>query len=82
MLSSTPEGPKVEDLAENGKAGPAGVRKDDIIVGMDDEPIKTIDDLKIFLLFKKIGDSVTVRVKRKTGFFIKQDSTLSFPLVL
>lgn len=82
MLAETGQGPKVEGLAEPSKAGAAGIRKDDIIIALDDEPVATIDDLKIILLGKKIGKPVTVRIKRKTGFWFKQDSILSIPVVL
>jgi len=44
--------------------------------------VTTIDDLKIFLLDKEIGNQVTVRIKRETGFLFKGESILSIPVVL
>ncbi len=43
----------------------AGLKKDDVIVSVDDTTIKDIPDLKILLLYKKKGDTVTVTVLRK-----------------
>ena len=82
MLSSTPEGPQVEGLSEKSKGGAAGIRVKDVILAVDDTPVVTIDDLKIILLSKEIGNSVTVRVKRKSGFWFKTESIHSIPVVL
>ena len=82
MLANTPEGPMVEGLSEKSKAGAAGIQKKDVILALDDEPIVTIDDLKIILLGKEIGKQVTIRIKRKLGGLFKQESVLSIPVVL
>jgi len=82
MLANTADGPLVEGLSEKSKAGAAGIQKKDVILALDDEPIVTIDDLKIILLGKEIGKQVTVRIKRKSGGLFKQESVLSIPVVL
>ena len=82
MLSSTAEGPQVEGFSEQSKAGAAGILEKDIILALDDEPVATIDDLKIILLSREIGKTVTVRIKRKSGVWFKQESILSIPVVL
>jgi S1-C subfamily serine protease len=83
MLSDTADGPQVEGFSEQSKAGAAGIRVKDVIVAMDDEPVATIDDLRIILLSKETGKSVTVRIKRDTGFlFFKQEEILSIPVGL
>ncbi|MFA6283317.1 MAG: ChaN family lipoprotein, partial [Desulfurivibrionaceae bacterium] len=74
MLADTPEGPQVEGLAEKSKAGAAGIKERDVLLALDDEPIATIDDLKIILLGKETGKQVTVKIKRKSGFLFKQES--------
>lgn len=81
MLSNTAEGPLVEGLSEKSKAGAAGIREKDVILALDEEPVATIDDLKIILLGKETGKPVTVRVKRKSGLF-KKESILSIPVGL
>jgi S1-C subfamily serine protease len=82
MLANTPDGPLVEGLSEKSKAGAAGIREKDVILALDDEPVATIDDLKIILLGKEIGKPVTVRIKRKSGGWFKQESVLSIPVGL
>ncbi|MBA3002401.1 MAG: PDZ domain-containing protein [Desulfurivibrio sp.] len=82
MLSSTAEGPQVEGLSEKSKGGAAGIRVKDVILALDDSPVATIDDLKIILLSKEIGNTVTVRIKRKSGFWFKTESILSIPVIL
>jgi len=82
MLANTAEGPLVEGLSEKSKGGAAGIQKKDVILALDDEPIVTIDDLKIILLGKEIGKQVTVRIKRKSGGVFKQESVQSIPVVL
>lgn len=47
----------------------AGLKKDDVILSLDDTKIETVDDIKIFLLYKKKGDEVKVRVSRKRFLF-------------
>jgi uncharacterized iron-regulated protein len=82
MLANTPDGPLVEGLSEKSKAGAAGIREKDVILALDDESVATIDDLKIILLGKEIGKPVTVRIKRKSGGWFKQESVLSIPVGL
>jgi aminopeptidase N len=47
----------------------AGMEENDLILSVDDTKIKDIADLKIFLLYKKKGDTVTVTVRRKRFLF-------------
>lgn len=47
----------------------AGLKTDDVIVSLDNEKIEAIEDIKIYLFFKKKGDTVTVRVARKSLLF-------------
>ena len=57
----------------------AGMRAGDIILSIDHTPIHGIDDLKIDLLFRKIGEKVKVKVLRR-GFFGSQ--RMDFEVVL
>lgn len=82
MLAETPDGPLVQGLTEKSKAGAAGIKEKDVILALDDEPIATIDDLKILLLGKEIGKQVTVRIKRKSEGWFKQEAVLSVPVML
>ncbi len=47
----------------------AGLKKNDIILSIDDTKIEGIDDIKIFLVFKKKGDDITVKVSRQRFLF-------------
>lgn len=66
----------IDGLAANGGAEKAGIRKDDIFLSLDDEPISTIEQVKIIMLFKKKGDKVKIGIKRPHSFF--PDENLSF----
>jgi C-terminal processing protease CtpA/Prc len=44
------------------------MRKGDILLAIDDCPVRTVDDLKIELLYRKSGDKVKVTVERKAFF--------------
>ena len=43
----------------------AGIQAEDIILSLDDVEVKTIEDIKIFLMNKKKGNVVKVKVLRK-----------------
>ena len=60
---------KIEDFGPGSISRKAGIKKDDIILSVDDTKVEGIDDLKIFLLYKKRGDEITVRVLRKRFLF-------------
>ena len=58
----------VEKLSPHGGANLAGIKEKDMIVALDDHEIKVIADLKLLLLYKKIGEKVNVRIKRPRTF--------------
>ncbi|MBI5641436.1 MAG: ChaN family lipoprotein [Nitrospirae bacterium] len=71
MVQLKEEAGKVS-ISEFGKGSiseQAGLRKGDIFVDIDGTRIEGIDDLKIFLLYKKKGDVITVRVQRDRFLF-------------
>ncbi|MBI5634488.1 MAG: ChaN family lipoprotein [Nitrospirae bacterium] len=53
-----------ESIAEK-----AGLTVDDIILSLDNEKIEAIEDIKIHLFYRKKGDTVTVKVARKSFLF-------------
>lgn len=58
------EGVHIDNVTPERPAANAGIQKDDIIIGMGDMPVKTIQDyMKGLSKFKK-GESTTVKVKR------------------
>ena len=56
-------------LSENSPAAKAGIKAGDILLAMDGQQIKTIQDIKIDMLDKEAGDPVKVRVRRHGLFF-------------
>ncbi len=64
-----------ESVAEN-----AGLKTDDQILAIDDEKIGAIEDIKIHLLYKKKGQTITVRIARKSFFFGMKEKEFSVTL--
>lgn len=61
-------------------AGDAGLKEKDIILSVDGETIKTIDDIKLSLLYRNYGDLITVTVKRPV--FLFPDAVMDFDVKL
>jgi aminopeptidase N len=57
----------ITGFPENSISQKAGLEQGDIIRSLDDIPVSAIDDVKIFLLEKQIGDRISVKILRKTG---------------
>ncbi len=57
-------GATIAALSPAGQAEAAGIQKGDIILAIDDEPVETLDDVKIIMLYKDVGSTVRVKVKR------------------
>jgi serine protease Do len=43
----------------------AGMRKGDVILSLDGTPVRSVEDVRIELLFRKKGERIIVRVLRK-----------------
>jgi len=71
---------KVKDLLPGSMAQKAGIKKDDTFVSIDGWKIESIEDVKIALFDKKIGETVTVKVLRKR--FLRSDKELEFQVTL
>ncbi len=80
ILQDSDEGLKVEKLSPHGKAGASGVREGDIILALDDETVENFDDLKIIMLYKKVGDKARLRIKRHAPIFGDTIETIEVPL--
>jgi len=50
-------------------AGKAGLEGDDVIISLDGEKMGVVEDVKIHLLYKKKGETLTVRISRKRFLF-------------
>jgi uncharacterized iron-regulated protein len=65
MIRDTDDGVKVVGALKNSTAKEIGLQKDDIIVALDDEPIKTKFDLTYLLGLRKPGDQGVLKVLRE-----------------
>jgi len=65
FISEEKEGIKITGFPEMSVTEKAGVKAGDIIVSFDGKEMKTIDDVKIQLVYKKPGDTVKLEVLRK-----------------
>jgi aminopeptidase N len=71
---------RVKDLLPGSVAAQAGIEEDDAIISVDDWKIESIEDVKIALFDKKVGETVTVKVLRKR--FLRCDKKLEFQVTL
>lgn len=69
------EGALVAEVAEGGPAGDAGVRPGDVIVGLGDATVRTVEDMLGALRQHKPGETVPIRIVRDG-----QESTLEVTL--
>ncbi|MDH4230828.1 MAG: ChaN family lipoprotein [Nitrospirota bacterium] len=58
----------------------AGLKEDDVIISLDDTTVESVEDMRIFLLFKKEGDEVTVKISRKRFFFGPEEKEFKITL--
>lgn len=70
---------EIEGFPPESNSEKAGVKAGDVVLSIDGAPVRTIDDLKIDLLFKKKGEKAKVRILRK-GLFGSQE--IDFEVVL
>lgn len=60
-----PVGIYVNDIVENSPAEKAGLKQGDIITGIDDISVSTIQDLKNALSYKKAGEKIKLKIQVK-----------------
>lgn len=62
-----PVGIYVNDVLKNSPAEKAGLRQGDIITGVDNVTVKTIDDLANALSYKKAGQTIELKIQVKSN---------------
>ena len=55
----------IESFPEGSVSEKAGVQKGDIILSVDETPVKRYEDVRLEMVFKKRGDPVQVKIRRK-----------------
>ncbi|HMK43198.1 MAG TPA: ChaN family lipoprotein [Dissulfurispiraceae bacterium] len=68
-LKDNADGVRVDGFSPHGDAERAGIRADDVIVAIDDQPIAAAEDVRIVLFGKKVGDDVRLKVRRRILFW-------------
>lgn len=71
---------RVKDLLPGSAAAQAGIEENDAIISVDDWKIESIEDVKIALFDKRVGETVTVKVLRKR--FLRSDKEFKFQVTL
>ncbi|MCK5194797.1 MAG: ChaN family lipoprotein, partial [Desulfobulbaceae bacterium] len=81
MLKQTDEGMTIAGFS-HGHSGAknAELKEDDIILSMDGEEIKTIEDIKFALLYREYGDTMTIQIRRPV--FLFPDAIIDFEVKL
>ena len=70
----------IKGFSPHGKAKPAGLQEGDILLAVDGEPIRSVEDLKIALLYKEKGKPVRVRVLRPRSVLPDKQLEIEVPL--
>lgn len=65
FLKETDDRVQIDKIQPDSIAKNAGLKKDDILIFMDDWKIEDIDDVKIFMFDKKQGETIRIKVLRK-----------------
>lgn len=71
---------RINAFAERSVSEKAGLKTGDVIVSLDGTKIASVEDIQIFLFFKKPGDSVKAKVLRKRFLFGERE--LEFDITL
>ena len=71
---------RIRSLTPGGFAEKAGLRKQDVLIAIDAQPVKTIADLHVALWDKRPGDRVQVEVRRK--HLLRAAANLAFKVKL
>lgn len=69
LLKDDEEGVKIMGFPDKSISESAGLRKNDLIVAIDGERVKDVEDVKITLLYKKKGDKIKVEIIRRVFLF-------------
>ena len=70
----------IADLPEGSVSKKAGIKVGDIVMSIDNAPVRTVDDIKIALFYKKRDETVRIKVLRKR--FLLGDAEMEFDVKL
>lgn len=58
----------IEKISPQSPAEKAGIKANDRLLALDGAPVKSIEDVKVFMMEKKIGDKLVLKVQRERFF--------------
>jgi uncharacterized iron-regulated protein len=73
-------GAQISDLSPQGQAKEAGLKKNDVIIAIDNQAVSTVADVKINMAFKEDGDTALVKIRRKRGFLSDEELDIAVSL--
>jgi len=71
---------RVIEISPTGQAGEAGMKKNDIIVSVEGQPVKTMEDLGILMMDSRPGDQLRVTILREKEGSAAEEKELSVKL--
>ena len=74
------QGMEITSLSPSSNAIKAGLAEKDIITGIDDIPVREMDDIRIAMLDKLPGETVAIKVLRQTGDGVRETMTFRVEL--
>ena len=74
------KGLKINDISPLGKAGQAGVQKDDILLAINNSAISSMADVLLALMDKQAGDHVKLRILRQNERQQKEEKEVDLEL--
>jgi len=80
VLKEAEGGLRIEEIIPGSRIKDSGVKKDDVLFSLDDWKVESIDDVKIFMLDRKEGDTIKIKVYRKK--FLSGYQTMEFTATL
>jgi aminopeptidase N len=80
VLKESGEQISIADLPEGSVSKKAGIKVGDIVVSIDNALIRSVDDIRIELFYKKPDDIIRIKVLRKR--FLRGNAVLEFDVTL
>ncbi|MDX8411026.1 MAG: ChaN family lipoprotein [Mariprofundaceae bacterium] len=74
------QGVRVKKVGKKSPAGKAGVKKDDLLIMVDGEPVRDVGDVKVIMLDRQVGDLMYVKVMRKGLFGTDKERVIEVTL--
>jgi S1-C subfamily serine protease len=80
VLKESGEQVSIADLPEGSVSKKAGIKVGDIVVSIDNALIRSVDEIRIALFYKKPDDIIRIKVLRKR--FLRGNAVLEFDVTL